>query len=150
MITFVLFLATLHQDPAPGADVPIGQPLLLVEDGDALVLSPRKFWSFVVPRPFSMRSAGDLDGDGRDEWLLPDQNEAPCVLSISAGIVDVKDPKTLRWIAPAGDLDGDGRDDLVFGRENKITGGRSLGLYRAGVERHHAAVPASELKWIRP
>ncbi len=97
-------------------------------------------------RPFALRSAGDLDGDGLDEWLLDDGRRG--ILSVSGGgRVDMTRGLAFAWLAPAGDLDGDGADDLVLGVEDDGEGSRSIRVAtRSGVQRF-AAVAATEPSW---
>ncbi|WP_164014426.1 FG-GAP-like repeat-containing protein [Pyxidicoccus trucidator] len=79
----------------------------------------------------SLRLAGDVDGDGRDE-LLAQLHDGVAVLASGNGqlyplLEGGYDQKLDDWelrredvFQAAGDLDGDGRDDLVVRREDRL------------------------------
>ncbi|WP_139140917.1 FG-GAP repeat domain-containing protein [Streptomyces oceani] len=71
-----------------------------------------------TPAEQSPGSAGDFDGDGRDDLLVKQGTDLPTVLyhGSPGGLVTEREPVTLGDVDPegtVGDIDGDGRDDLV-------------------------------------
>ncbi len=98
----------------------------------------------------SVASAGDVDGDGLDDFLVgalynndggPDAGKAYLVLGASLGadteidlsdadyafIGEAGDDRAGIFLSSAGDVDGDGLDDLLFGAHRNDDGGWDAG-----------------------